>query len=92
MQRLLYFSAHLNVSELLGRVSISVFFKCTEKANRLWKQQEDLQYLIRCVLEVEISYRICFQRLFCLLQCLVLEAKFCNEAGIDECEICHSEV
>jgi hypothetical protein len=23
-----------------------------------------LQYLIRCVLEMEISYRICFQRLF----------------------------
>jgi len=27
-----------------------------------------------------------------LLQYFVLEAKFCNEAGIVECEICHCEI
>jgi hypothetical protein len=50
-----------------------------------------LQHLICCVTSGHFLLDL-FSAVVSLLQYFVLEAKFCNEAGIVEHEICHCEV
>jgi hypothetical protein len=58
-------------------------YQSTETVNRLWIHQED------CCVKSGRFLQDLFSAVVSVLQQLVLEANFCNEAGIAECEICH---